>query len=383
MSVTIGLSGNLWPIHLKPFPNEILSSWMVRLAHAHGLKVQTFYSLVLGRNRNIWNRDIDKFAPDWLLETLSSFTGTPYKDVFNTTLRSYEGVLYEKHQPCGNTKWINPLGLYHRIHKDFGLQFCPICLAQDQDPYFRKFWRLAFYTECEKHHILLQDRCPQCGKAVNFHRVEMGIRSLIKPQSITNCYKCGYDLRNAAKQTIHCANWQTTIQYRTLLDFHQMGWGFSENLTLHYSHQLFDVLRHLCVIMFSKRRAHCLLPYITKKLGLNKVVFNCEEVITFEKLNVYDRHQLFHCAIWLTLDWPRRFVKVCNINNLSSAYLLQDYTNPPFWFYTVIDKNLNYSQYSPTFDEINSAREYLRRTGKSIGITSISRLLGYSTLKNN
>ncbi len=376
-----GLSGNLWPIHLKPYPDELLSSWVVRLAHAHGLKLQTFCSIVFGQGKNIWNRDIDKLAPDWLLHHLATATGTSIDRVKDTTLKSYEGILYESHQPNGNTKWINPLGIYHRTHKAYGLQYCPICLAHDKEPYFRKYWRLAFYTECEKHHILLHDRCPSCGSAINFHRVEMGIRSLIKPRSIVNCYKCSYDLRDASKSIIYCNDWQTTVQYRTLLDFHELGWAFTENLTVQYSHQLFDVLRHLCVVMSSKRRARCLLPYITERLGFGNVEIHHAGIITFEKLNVRERHQLFYCAIWLTLKWPWRFIEVSNELNLTSAYLLKDCAEPPFWFHSIIEKYLNYRQYSPTQEEIQTAKNYLVAKGLKAGIRNISITLGYTTLK--
>jgi len=376
-----GLSGSLWPIHSKPYPHELLSSWLVRLAHAHGLKLQTFCSIVFGRSRNIWNRDIDKYAPDWLLEHLASATGTSIEKVKDTTLKSYEGILYESHQSNGNTKWITPLGIYHRTHKAYGLQYCPICLAQDKEPYFRKYWRLAFYTECEKHHILLHDRCPNCGDAINFHRVEMGIRSLIKPRSIVNCYKCNYDLRDASKNVIHCSDWQTSIQYRTILDFHEIGWSFTENITFNYSHQLFDVLRHLCVAISSKHRTSCLLPYIAERLGLGNLSIQHAEIIIFEKLNVRERHLLFHCALWLTLKWPWRFIRVSNELNLTSAYLLKDYAEPPFWFLSIIEEYLTKLQYSPTEEEIQTAKNYLVTKGMKAGITHISFLLGYKTLK--
>ena len=37
-----GLSGRLWPAHVKPQQDELLSSWLVRLAMAHGVKLHTF-----------------------------------------------------------------------------------------------------------------------------------------------------------------------------------------------------------------------------------------------------------------------------------------------------------------------------------------------------
>lgn len=381
MKGVIGLSGNLWPVHLKPYHNELLSSWMLRLAHAHGLKLQTFYSIIFGKNKNIWNRDIDKYAPDWLIERLSIATGTEVGCVLNTTLKSYESILYESHQPNGNTRWLNPLGIYHRTHKNFGLQFCPLCLKHDQDPYFRKSWRLALFTECEKHHILLHDRCPNCGNAVNFHRAEMGIRSLIKPKSVVTCFKCSYDLRNAPINRMNCNDWQTLIIYRAILDFHELGWLFTDKIVVQYSHQLFDVLRHLCALVSSNRRASCLLPFIATKLGFDTSAIQRSKSRLFEKCNVQTRRVLLHCAIWLILDWPRRFIEICNTNNLSSAYLLQDYSDPPFWFYSIIEEHLNQSRYSPTESEIRAAKLHLSTIGEKDNITRVSQILGYATLK--
>jgi hypothetical protein len=379
MSNEIGLSGTLWPIHLKPYPNEILSSWMVRLAHANGLKVHTFYSLVLGHKKNIWNRDIDKSAPEWLLETLCSFTGTSPQDIFNTTLRSYEGVLYEKHQSCGNTQWLNPLGLYHRVHNDYGLQFCPICLGQDMDPYYRKFWRLGFYTECEKHHILLHDRCPDCGKAVNFHRVELGKKNKIKPKSLSSCYECDFDLRLSPKIRIECSDWQTVIMYRTLLDFHEEGWSLTDNLVFNYSHQLFDVLRSLCVFL-SSRRSNLLLKDIQQRLGINSYIITTILHSNFEKRSVIDRHILLLCSLWLILKWPSRFLEMIFIHKIRYTDISRDHTDLPYWYQTVLDC-LNHSSYSPNSEEMNSAAHYLLKTENKVGITKISRALGYTTLK--
>ncbi len=39
----------LWPVHLKPQEDELLSSWLARLALAHGQTVATFTSQVWPR----------------------------------------------------------------------------------------------------------------------------------------------------------------------------------------------------------------------------------------------------------------------------------------------------------------------------------------------
>src|SRR5947209_15013384 len=121
-------------------------------------------------HKSIWNRDIYKSADAEVLRTLSEKTATPAERVRATTLAAYEGMLYEKHNHFGPTAWIMPVGVYHRTRRQFGLQYCPRCLADDKDPYYRRRWRLAFMVLCETHHTLLLDRCPRCGAAVNFHR---------------------------------------------------------------------------------------------------------------------------------------------------------------------------------------------------------------------
>ena len=50
------------PVHPNPFRDELLSSWMVRLAISNGWPFHTFYSKLLGLESPIWSRDIDKYA---------------------------------------------------------------------------------------------------------------------------------------------------------------------------------------------------------------------------------------------------------------------------------------------------------------------------------
>src|SRR5918911_766517 len=143
-----GLSGQVWPAHVKPRRDELLSSWLVRLAAAHALKLHTFCALVWTRRKQIWNRDIEKCADDSILSLLAEKTATPPDKVTRTTLSDYQGRLYERHNPYGNTRWIMPVGIYHRTRRRYGLQFCPRCLAEDKEPYYRRAWRLAFVTFC-------------------------------------------------------------------------------------------------------------------------------------------------------------------------------------------------------------------------------------------
>lgn len=189
-----GLTESLWPIRYKPLPDELLSSWLVRLAHGHGLKVQTFCNLIFGNKLQVWNRDIDRLAPEWLIAELSSKTGASYQKAFKTTLQSYQGIIYHRPRQSGSLTWIQSLKLHHRKFEGFGLQFCPKCLASDIDPYFRKSWRIAFNTTCPIHQCMLHDRCPHCGHGVAFHRSDMKHVEYITAVSLLECHYCGFDL---------------------------------------------------------------------------------------------------------------------------------------------------------------------------------------------
>jgi hypothetical protein len=71
----------LWPVHSRPLPGELLSSWMIRLAQGNGFKVHGFYAQYFGKHRQIWTRDIDRCTPSWLIVGLSEKTGVPVERI--------------------------------------------------------------------------------------------------------------------------------------------------------------------------------------------------------------------------------------------------------------------------------------------------------------
>jgi hypothetical protein len=158
----------LWPVHLKPQEDELLSSWLARLALAHGQTVATFTSRVWP-GRILVTRDVDLWNDPAIFETLSINTDTPPARVFAATMASYEGCLLDKPRQC-HLPWALPRYLNISPHRPFGLQFCPWCLASDREPYFRRQWRLAFLVLCPLHRTLLLERCQSCGMAVCYER---------------------------------------------------------------------------------------------------------------------------------------------------------------------------------------------------------------------
>lgn len=81
---------------------------------------------------------------------------------------------------------------YRAVHRqgiDYPLLFirhqstpvCPQCLAEA--PYIRQQWHLLPFKACPKHHCKLVERCPECGKLLNYQSAE----------SIAHC-ECGFSL---------------------------------------------------------------------------------------------------------------------------------------------------------------------------------------------
>lgn len=378
-SHTIGLSGKVWPAHVKPRQDELLSSWLVRLAAAHSLKLHTFCTLVWTRRKQIWNRDIDKCADLSLLDVLVEKTSTPPARAARTTLAAYEGYLYERHNPYGNTRWIMPVGVYHRTRRRYGLQFCPRCLAEDSDPYYRRAWRLAFITFCERHRSPLLDRCPRCAAAVNFHRSELGDRRKWVAESVTLCHACRYDLRATPTARVERPADCRVLEFQgRLTGAMRRGWIEVGGYGNVYSHLYFTVLHQLMKVCATGKRAAGLREAVRRELNIKgppTLTKSCRDI---EQLDVGMRRGLLDMARHLLGEWPGRFIRLCETYNVWSAALLRELVPAPFWYWQVIHDHLYRVSYTPSDEEIRSAIRYITRAGGIPYQKAISKCLGMS-----
>ena len=179
------LSGKYWPIHPKPLPDELFSSWLIRIIKGNSpeMTLHTFCHLNWP-GKQIWTRDIDKCADAELLISIAERTGTSISRAMKTLLSSYVGYVFETLSIYGNSKWIRPIGVYHRTRRRNGLRWCPKCLDEDSRPYFRKQWRASFVSTCVKHGVILRDFCSKCSAPCIPHK-----------SSFTDCHNCGSDRR--------------------------------------------------------------------------------------------------------------------------------------------------------------------------------------------
>lgn len=302
------LSGKYWPAHPHPLPGECLSSWLVRTAHANGLKVQTFCVRVFGKQKQVWNRDIDRQAPDWILDPISAKTGTSSKTAVKTTLKLYEKRLFPAMKASGQLRWVLPLKMTHRVYRGFGMQYCPSCLAEDDEPYFRLAWRLGLYTFCPKHQTLLHDKCWNCGAPVAFHRIELGKPEIFDITGLDECWQCGESLKKARSIPLQIANKTSLAMWSRVLcaiqrDFVNCGPINYDRLVL---------LHQVCKLLSSPRYSNKLTDYILSKSKILPRDFTYPDF--FESLPLEDRHYILQMAWWLVGNRDKK-IRTAILNN--------------------------------------------------------------------
>lgn len=175
-----------WAIRPEPQESELLSSYLVRVAHLHGMSAYRFCSFYFS-GINIWNRDIDRAATDTLISAIALYSGQTKGRIEALTLHSWRAILGRPrvlgHPRPAIDSWLNAVGIFHRKRKGFGMQFCAQCLAETA--YFKKEWRLSFVTVCLQHGCSLTDCCGHCQAPVCMHRNDA---------LMCHCWNCGLRL---------------------------------------------------------------------------------------------------------------------------------------------------------------------------------------------
>ncbi len=374
MIVATGLTGKLWPAHPHRQDDELLSNWLVRTAHANRLKAQSFGSQVFGKRAFVMARDLDRCLSDAQLSLLSEQTGSPLEELRGGMLTSYEGSVFEQHSAFGNTQWILPSVSYIRRRRRFGMQFCPLCLFFDKQPYFRKRWRMAFVTICDVHGTMLHDRCPECGAPVVFFRNETSDVGHSRLYDLASCWECGYDLRRAPAICPSGPDGRTIMSGRSLATFHDLGWWFQGSETIQYGPLYFDVLHRLAYFLPTSY-GRKFLAAIERETGWKVEIARDRKRCEFESKAVGHRHGILMAILWLLDEWPARFVRIAKSIGATQSQV-NDGRPFPYWFDSVLRQELGNGFYRLTAEEARSAAAFLERTGQEVSANAIKRLVG-------
>ena len=326
------LSGKLWPAHPKPLPDELLTSWIVRIAAANGVKLNTLTRQLFGPDLTPWNRDIDRQAPEWLLKVICAQTGTPQDRAYGTTLRGYQGRLFPKRLLSGQLCWILPVKVLGTTRLGYGVQFCPKCLAEGQEPYFRRPWRVGYYTFCPEHLIMLHDACPECGAPVALHRRDIG-KSIDESKALSHCYVCQYDYRAGPFSRPPCSDVGCFDNHRDLLnELHLSG-----VIPLVFDLGYVSVLHQLCKVILSRSNGGSLHRYLSRIIGIETIDVQRGRV-TFEARRIAERHQVVTLALWILMMPEERLRKAWEEKAVRYNHLLKDFRDQPRWYISITSK---------------------------------------------
>lgn len=294
-----------WRFTAKPYGDETLSSWLVRIAQ---MNYTHLYALFSHSNykRSIYKNDLDLIPfSSGFYKWLSEMTGVSVERIRNMSLRMYEGYVQERITHHPKQAWIITMGQF----KAHGYRFCPECLQEHL--YFRKEWRLLFANACSRHNVYLSNHCDACMAPI----VPQFIN---ENNTLVSCYRCGHDLRNNKSQKLDEANDYLRIQ-RQLTQIADQGYYIMQN-KWHYSIGLFETLHQ--IVLFFARKRHAEFNHQLKHGDLCMV----EPRVIAEYIRA---------AIKLLDRWPIEFQKFCRDNRISNHFRLFDkfpWEKFPLWF---------------------------------------------------
>lgn len=298
--------------------DETLSSWLLRLARNHSATGHELCSLLWPRHQ-FWTRDIDRTASDVLLEEIAQTTGVPKETLARATLRDLISATGFPDNPKGYQRGVLPVGIYHRIRRRFGQQYCPNCLSL-KPAYLRKLWRFEFVVACPVHGTLLRDACQACGAPFIPHRNH----ALTK----IRCHQCGIALTTGDQEVpSEMAIQLQQVALSALVGFseNQMstahtwhrdesGWSFVETID---PKALLDGLHRLCRLAARQSRD------LRHKSRGSQVIWGL--------LRSPDRAAVMsEVGVWLS-NWPVGFIAWAYKADLTQHYLEMQFGPWPDW----------------------------------------------------
>ena len=335
-------NSQLLPAFCKPYPDELFSSWMTRMAYDHGLNLSDFCRMT--GITGLKNKELDAYISEEMLKQLALKTNMSYQEVKETTLLYYIDKIFERINPHNDAdRWI----LQRRLGKgkigEAGLMFCPQCLSvTNQQPYFKREWKLAISFVCPTCKCYLLESCPHCNKKISLFAKSI-THPIVKNASeyIVSCVYCHRHIGDC--ESTAAPDNQLALQKQLYDIFTQVA----DNQFM-YPFTYFKVLYYLCNLLIKGVTGLKMLR--EKKLApLLRSVYEVHTIPlldtykwegTIESMCVAERAQVLQMAHWLLSDWPGRFLTLCTRHGVCSRDILPSFKDPPFWFLSPIIQQL-------------------------------------------
>ena len=354
-------------VHLKPLEDELLSSWLTRMAHSHYKYPTTFFSLYLNDNRksSYTRRDIDFYNDQIFFDYLLEKSILTKNELLNMSLRGQEGYLFinQSLYPPHQTRRL----VDKRTH--YGLMYCPKCLKEDKSPYWRKKWRYFFYTACSKHGIFLTDRCWHCYKPIKLLRIKVG-------NKVNCCSNCSANLSLTETYQDNLPDEYGLEAIKWFEDGLQKGY-FEINGQKIWSAMFFHIFCKLLSLLDRKENLK-----LTNFSMLNKYQEICKKSRIYNSKKssmIYKTFYLNSMIYHLFQNFPNNFNDFIVLNKLTYKEFTHGLNYIPFWYENLISELIpkqNKIGRKINESEVLGAIKYLKNIGERVNIINIAEIVG-------
>lgn len=349
--------GSAWPVHPKPLPGEVLSSWLSRTAAGNGLTLYQLRKISLPKTPG-HGADIDLIDTRAFFEEVAHRALLPVESVFGLGYAADEGVVYAS-RTRGNLEWISPLTRAGYQGRHPSIPFCPSCLAEDSEPYYRKQWRYGFAPLCDRHGLLTNE-CPGCGHPYCYQGNDgLGLSS----GTIGRCRRCERRYRSGQTPGLDDAGLEAVLAaQRSILSVLDSGHAHIGGEQLHLC-MYFKGLHDLGTLLLSEAHGAKASEWIAVESGLPLI--RPQFGGSVESQSAVARSAMVAQVGWLVEEWPARLVEMIQAVSLPSSALPSASRRPSWLANPEIDRYLRVSlRVGRSEEELESARALLARQRK-------------------
>ncbi|MFZ6871907.1 TniQ family protein [Undibacterium sp. Di27W] len=365
----------VWPVRVHPLEDELLSSYLSRVALSHGMSLDDLILYMKELKRFPVGLDIDRAPNQSFIKYLSDKTGSGQNVIESMTLKKYEGIVFESLPRLGWGNLLLPAPSNSKRKIKTGLPFCPECFKTDKIPYFRLYWRLAFYSICLRHQVILHDHCTECNEPVigSFY----GYSGWRYENTAMRCIHCGFDLSRTECLPYFSSFSSKNLPLEALLQDFSKGYLTTLDTGPHqYSIHFFEGWRQiLSLLMRPRMRQKITQAMKSEGMDFDESLGN-QFRPAFENLPLRCRHEAVCIALALTQEWPGKFTRICLTARLTESIVLIDQTELPYWFYSAIRESLCRFRYRANREEIAQIRDYLQRSNPQFTKNTVKKTIG-------
>ncbi|XPV68811.1 MAG: TniQ family protein [Halarcobacter sp.] len=352
----------------KPLKDELLSSWLTRVAFEHQRDLSSFISLFIRhQGSTIARADIDFLYDEKLFKQLARKSHLSDKEIYQMSLRSEEGHLFI----CSENGLYPPFQIRKLTDKrtHHALMYCPKCLAEEKIPYFRKKWRYNFYNACPKHKIFLTDRCWRCYTKIEFPKIK-------HLKELCFCYNCEKDLRETITISI-----QSNHKYGLkAIEWFEKGLNkgyFIINKQKVKSVFIFESFTKLRFLLGKKQKLDLeAFPLIEEYKDICKKL---EKYNSKKALSIYKEFVLTSMVYYLFQNYPNNLIDFSKQNHFTHRDFVHGFKDIPFWYKELIDEIIpmqNKIGRVISESEVLGAIKYLKNQKKVVNQLNVAEVVG-------